>query len=307
VSALPAKLERIVVLHAEQLAVRHVEASVRVAVRDVRRFLGWLLARGIELADVRTQDVSAFNGDLFNARRKDGRPYSAQYQHSQLGAVKGFFRFLVKRGLVLHDAAAGVEYPRLPAQLPRVILTREEARRLVGAPGGRTPAALRDRAILETLYGTGVRAAELSKLRLDDVDTEERILRVLEGKGRKDRTLPLTARAASAIEAYVVKARQHFNPRPGERWLFLQARGGRMQNQTLNRLLRFWSKRAGIEKRVTCHTLRHSLATHLLKGRADIRHIQALLGHASLSTTERYTRVEIQDLRQAIRRAHPRG
>lgn len=286
---------------------RQVESSVRVLLRDVRRFLSWLQARRIELSSVRTADVAAYHADLFNERRKDGRPYSAGYQHSRLGAVKAFFRFLYRRGLLLHDPAAAVEYPRLPVQLPRVILTREEARRLMEAPPRRTLEGLRDRAILETLYGTGIRAAEISKLSLEDVDTEERLLRVVLGKGKKDRNVPLTSSAAAAIDAYLVRARPRLARGTKERWLFLANRGGQMKNQTLNRVLHHWSKEAGIRKRVSCHTLRHSVATHLLKGRADIRHIQALLGHASLATTQRYTKVEISDLKQAIRRAHPRG
>jgi site-specific recombinase XerD len=187
-----------------------------------------------------------------------------------------------------------------------VILTREEARKIVEAPEAKTATGLRDRAIVETFYGTGIRCSELSNLTPDDVDTEERILRVVRGKGRRDRNVPLTRAAAQAIDAYLVKARPKLVRRE-KRFLFLQNRGSKMDSGTLNRLVHEWTRAAGVKKCVTCHTFRHSVATHLLKGRADIRHIQALLGHASLATTERYTHVEISDLKEVVRRAHPRG
>jgi site-specific recombinase XerD len=187
-----------------------------------------------------------------------------------------------------------------------VILTREEARKILEAPDTESPTGLRDRAILETFYGTGIRSGELSNLTPDDVDTEERVLRVVRGKGRRDRMVPLTRAAAETIELYLENARAQLLRRE-KRFLFLQNRGSRMDNSTLNRIVHQRAAEAGIKKHVTCHTFRHSVATHLLKGRADIRHIQALLGHASLATTQRYTHVELRDLKEVIRRAHPRG
>jgi site-specific recombinase XerD len=161
--------------------------------------------------------------------------------------------------------------------------------------------------MLETLYATGIRVSELVSLGPDDVDTEERLLRVLLGKGNKGRNLPLTQAACEAIEACLIEGRPRLvSPRSG-RELFLANRGGRLDPSTVNRILHERAKQARIKKHVTCHTFRHSVATHPLKGHADIRHIQALLGHASLATTERYTRVEISDLQRVIRRAHPRG
>jgi len=188
-----------------------------------------------------------------------------------------------------------------------VILTKEEARRILETPDSKTPQGLRDRAILETFYATGIRVSELASLTPYDVDTEERTLRVVLGKGRKDRNVPLTRAAADAIEAYLVKARPKVVGPRKVRFLFLQDRGGKMDRSTLARMVSRWAKAARVKKHVTPHTFRHTVATHLLKGRADIRHIQALLGHSSLRTTERYTRVEISDLREVIRRAHPRG
>jgi site-specific recombinase XerD len=191
-------------------------------------------------------------------------------------------------------------------RLPRTILTPREVLRILDAVDTRSPQGLRDRAILETFYATGIRASELTGLTPYDVDTEERVLRVVLGKGGKDRNVPLTRAACRAIERYLEKGRPRL-VRARCRYLFLGSWGGKLNRGMLSLIVRHWTQAAGVKKPVTCHVFRHSVATHLLKGRADIRHIQVLLGHASLGTTERYTRVELQDLKQVIRRAHPRG
>ncbi len=302
-----AKTSRLLQLYEDELAVRYTERTPPSYLPHVHAFLGWLSARGIELGAVRTEDLAAYQSELFALRKKDGRPYAASYQSMRLSVLKSFFRFLARRGFLLHDPSAEIEHPKTESRLPRTILTKDEARRILEAPDTNTPRGLRDRAILEIFYATGIRVSELASLTPYDVDTEERTLRVVLGKGRKDRNVPLTRAAAFAIEAYLVKARpQLVGPRK-VRFLFLQDRGGKMDRSTLARIVSHWAKAARVKKHVTPHTFRHSVATHLLKGRADIRHIQALLGHSSLRTTERYTRVEISDLREVIRRAHPRG
>jgi len=208
---------------------------------------------------------------------------------------------------VLADPTASVEYPRPDNRLPRGILTLQEARRIIEAPDTKSPLSLRDRALLETFYATGVRGGELKRLTTADVDTQEKILRVILGKGRKDRNVPLTSAAAEAIELYLTQGRPRLPMSSRSPLLFLGMRGGPMHSSTLNDVVQRWAKQARVKKRVTCHTFRHSVATHLLKGGADIRHIQVLLGHSSLASTERYTRVEIADLKKVVKRAHPRG
>jgi integrase/recombinase XerD len=294
-------------LYEDQLRVRYAARTVPAYLADVRVFLCWLEGRGLSLSDVKTADLLAYQADLMAARKKDGKPYSVSIHTNRLTAVKSLFRFLYKRGFVLHDPAAAVEYPRAEIRLPRALLSKQEARRLVEAPGTKTHTGARDKAILETFYATGIRVSELSKLTLSDVDTEERILRVVQGKGGKDRNLPLTKAAAEAIEAYLASARPKLRGARRSPLLFLAPRGGRMHTAALNDLVHFYAKKVGIKHPVTCHSLRHAIATHLLRGGADIRHIQVLLGHASLQATERYTRVEISDLMEVIRRAHPRG
>jgi len=303
-----ARAARLLRLYEDDLHVRHGERTIPNYLRDVRHCAAWLGGRGLELAAVRPEDLLAYQAALYTDRKGDGKPYAIGSQFNRVRSIKSFFRFLYRRGLVLSDPSAAVEYPRRQRRLPRVILTKSEALRILAAPAAsRSALAVRDRAILETFYATGIRVSELASLAPHDVDTEEKLLRVMEGKGKKDRYVPLTAAAARAVDSYLTKARPQLAARKNARFLFLANRGGRMDPATLNRLVRHWTKRAGVKKHVTCHTFRHSVATHLLKGRADIRHIQALLGHHSLATTERYTHVEVSDLAAVLRRAHPRG
>ena len=191
-------------------------------------------------------------------------------------------------------------------RLPRGVLSIHDVRKVIEAAQGDEPQVLRDRAILETLYATGIRASELSNLRLTDIDTDEKVLKVVLGKGRKDRNVPLTTAACQAIEAYLAEGRPRVPHSSHSPLLFLAERGGRMHVSTLNEAVQLWTKKAGIRKRVTCHTFRHSIATHLLKGGADVRHVQKLLGHSQVATTAIYTRVVPVDLRKTIERAHPR-
>jgi integrase/recombinase XerD len=303
-----AKERHLLALYAEDLEAHYPGRTPEEYLRGVRVFLAWLEEQGIALASVRAEDLLAYQSALVSARKSDGKPYALSTQTHQLVAVKGFFRFLYRRGFRLNDPATALELPRADIRLPRLVLTpREVLRILAAAARDRDAIALRDRAILETLYATGIRVSELAKLTPYDADTEERVLRVVLGKGRKDRTVPLTKAAAAAIESYLAKGRGELVAGSKTPFLFLADHGGYLHRALLSRIVKRYAEAARIKKRVTCHTFRHSVATHLLRGGADIRQIQALLGHASLATTERYTRVEISDLRQVVRRAHPRG
>jgi integrase/recombinase XerD len=301
------KSEKVLRLFEDHVFTCHGEKTAKTMIARAQLFLAWLEARGIALVEVRTADVEAYQVHVCALRQKDGTPYSIPEQTHRLANVKALFRFLYRRGYVLADPSGAVEYPRPEKRLPRTILTREEARKLVEACDTSSPEGLRDRAIVEVFYGTGIRAGEMAKLKTTDVDVEDRVLRVVLGKGSRDRNVPLTRAAADATEHYVVDGRPRIRGAMQSRFLFLAVRGGRMYPSLLNEVVQNAARKAGIEKHVTCHTLRHSVATHLLKGGADIRHIQALLGHACLSSTERYTHVEISDLSKVMRRAHPRG
>jgi integrase/recombinase XerD len=274
---------------------------------QARRFLRFLERRGVAFAGLRSGDVEAYQSESVSERRLDGRPYASGSLCNRIKVVKHFCRFLMKRRYLGFDPAASLDYPRQEQLLPRVVLSVEEARRLVETPDTHSVLGLRDRALLEVLYGSGLRAGELIALKLEDVDTQERVLHVVRGKGRKGRYVPLTRAACLAIEAYLQGARPRLALPGRASWLFLGQASGRLRPRQLCLTVQRLAQQAGVKKHVTCHTLRHSFATHLLKGRADIRHIQALLGHSSLQSTERYTRVAVEDLSAVLRRAHPRG
>jgi integrase/recombinase XerD len=301
------KAQRVLKLFEDYLFSRYAPKSVSGYLRAVGVFVAWLGERGIALGETRPDDLLAYQLDVMSMRKSNGSPYSTADQHHRISAVKTLYRFLHRRGFVLFDPSAGMEYPRGEQKLPRGILTVEEARKLVEAPDLLTPNGLRDRAILETFYGAGIRASELARLRKTDVDTDTCVLRVNLGKGRKDRDVPLTKAAADAIEDYLQRGRASFPGAERSPLIFLAQRGGPMHNSALNAVVKLWAKSSRIRKKISCHTLRHSMATHLLRCGADIRHIQVLLGHASLSSTERYTHVEIHDLQEVVKRAHPRG
>lgn len=300
------RTEALLALYTDWLTVQFAPKTVQGYQAVLRTYLAWLDARGVAVTRVTSADLVAYQRDRVTARKADGRPYSADHQMQHVTVLKSLYGFLVRRGVVLVNPTGLLAYPRVDQRLPRGILARDEVRRILEAPDT-TPHGLRDRAILETLYATGIRAGELARLRLEDVDPEDRLLRIVCGKGRKDRTVPLTRAAAAAIDRYLQQSRPHIRGARTSRWLFLAPRGGRLYGSALSALVADAADAAGVDRHATCHTFRHSVATHLLKGGADIRHIQQLLGHTSLATTERYTRVEISDLTEVLRRAHPRG
>ena len=228
----------------------------------------------------------------------------------KLSAVRSLYRFLVREGLVAANPARGVASPRLPRRLPRA-LPEEEVATLVEAPAGRAdPLALRDRAVLELLYASGLRVAELVGLDVEHVDLSEGLVRVL-GKRRKERVVPVGRSAREAIVRYLECGRPALAAgRGGARAggaLFLGLRGGRLTARSVARRLDRWALAAGLPRHVHPHVLRHSFATHLLGNGADLRGIQELLGHASLSTTQRYTHLDWRRLAEAYDAAHPRA
>ena len=191
-------------------------------------------------------------------------------------------------------------------RLPKAVLNQKHAERLMANPDPFTPRGLRDRAILELLYGTAVRVGECERLDLKDVDLAKGLVMVRSGKGRKDRVVPIVGRAAAAIDLYLREARARMLKDPREQALFLSNRGQRLNVHRIQDLVRANAKAAGLDIRVTPHTLRHGCATHLLQGGADVRHVQELLGHASVQTTAVYTHVVPGELTKVVSKAHPR-
>ncbi|MFN2543955.1 MAG: tyrosine recombinase, partial [Actinomycetota bacterium] len=271
-------------LAAERGLSPHTLAAYR---RDLRRYGGFLLERrAVAVTDATDRDVSEFVAHLSASRHGDGKPYGTSSVARALAAARSLHRFLVQEGEGADDPSAGVVRPRVPRTLPRP-LSLAEVSRILSSPGTGTAPALRDTAILETLYGAGLRVSELVGLDVDDVDLDEGSVRVI-GKGSKERLVPLGRYARDAIRAYLSGGRPDLASRSSRAALFLNQRGGRLTRQGCDRILRGHVRRAGIAKRVSPHTLRHSFATHLLEGGADVRVVQELLGHASVATTQIY-------------------
>ena len=310
----PSALVRAVRTYLDHLVVERglAENSVKSYRRDLRRYLGHLGTAGVtELDQVTEQTVSGF---LMALREGDPehQPLSASSAGRTVVAVRGFHKFAVKDGLASVDPSAGVRPPTPAKRLPKAVSLGDVERLLdaAGAPG--TALALRDRALLEILYGTGARISEAVGMDLDDLelDAEDpaRNSVLLRGKGSKERIVPVGSFAREAVQAYVVRGRPELMATgSGTPAMFLNARGGRLSRQSAWSVIVRAAERAGITAEVSPHTLRHSFATHLLEGGADVRVVQELLGHASVTTTQVYTLVTVDSLREVYAAAHPRA
>jgi integrase/recombinase XerD len=291
----------------EDLRVRRFSLALQ---KHVARILPRLVAflRSKRIGDVRRVDEArlvAFARELAETPSCRGRALAPASLATYVATLRGFFAFLERRGDILRNPALVLELPKI-RRLPRAVLTERQARRLMNTPETHWPLGCRDRATLELLYGTGIRVGECERLDTTDLDLSPGTVLIRDGKGKRDRVVPLTGRAARALGVYLRESRPVLVRRQTPGALFLARGGRRLQRQSIERLVRVHARSAGIETRVTPHALRHACATHLLRGGADVRHVQALLGHRSLNTTARYTRVEVSDLRAMIERAHPR-
>ncbi|MBA7472071.1 Tyrosine recombinase XerD [subsurface metagenome] len=234
------------------------------------------------------------------------RNYAATTAARKVAAAKSFFNFMVAEGNIKDNPTLNVTSPRVGKSLPKPI-SISQVRRLLEQPTKRsTLEAKRDRAILELLYASGMRVSELVSLNLGDIDTEGSYVRCF-GKGHKERLIPIYKQAALAVEEYVKETRPHLLHNDAEPALFLNRRGDRLTRQGLWQILKGYAKSAGLDKEVTPHTLRHSFATHMLNGGADLRSVQELLGHANISTTQVYTHLTTEHVRRIYEESHPRA
>jgi integrase/recombinase XerD len=280
--------------------------------RAVKLFLEWLSENTdvAGIAEVTPQHLQQYQIALYQQSQseEDGevKRLAVGTQAAKLAAVKKFCEWLLAEQQIAHNPAGMLQSPRRPRTLPRDVLTLEEAQALIESTPTRKPRDIRDRAMLEVLYATGLRRAELIDLQIYDLDLALSTLHV-QGKGRQTRIVPLTSSAMAALKLYLDEARGLWAKAANQTHLFVSTRsGGPLDDADILRIVRKAAKRAGLAKHVTPHTLRHTCATHLLQGQADIRQIQKLLGHRRLSSTEIYTRVEIGDLQEVITRCHPR-
>jgi integrase/recombinase XerD len=223
-----------------------------------------------------------------------------------LKVVRALFRYLVEENYLLSNPARNLRFVRRPKILPRSFLTKEEMGKLLKAPDTSTALGYRDRTMLELMYSTGLRRSEVTNLLIADVDTKDGFLRVNLGKGRKDRVVPLGKIACRYVENYVKAVRPMFVRETSYPQLFLSVTGKPFTNFVVGHVVKMYAKKAGLEKRVTPHTLRHTCATLMMKNKAHVRYIQELLGHVLLESTQVYTQVTITDLKEEHRRYHPR-
>jgi integrase/recombinase XerD len=312
---MPDELAKLMAEHDDWLVVeRGLATNSLIAYRrDLRRYAAFLRARGeTDPASIGEDVVHAYVRHLETVVDDDGRrTLAASSVARAVVAVRSFHRFCAREGLVERDPSQEVGAPRVPAGIPKA-LDEDEVDRLLGAVTGDEPLAQRDRALLELLYGTGIRISEAVGLDLSDLDLEDGMLRVL-GKGSKERVVPVGRGARTALEVYLRDGRLALRSARARRSVrdsdavMLNARGGRISRQSCWAIVRRAGERGGIDAHLSPHVLRHSCATHMLDHGADLRVVQELLGHASISTTQVYTKVSPDRLRAAYEAAHPRA
>jgi len=302
----PGSLQALLARHLQDLEMRNYSPdTVDVRRKTVLQFIDYLAERGVtDAAQVSRAMLERYQQHLFRVRKPNGQPLGISTQCQRLKTVVQFFRWLVRKHLLPSNPAADLDYPRPIKRLPDV-LSPQEAEAVLRVPDTTTAGGLRDRAILETFYSTGIRRMEMVQLSIFDLDHDQRLLRVVQGKGRKDRVVPIGARALSWVQRYLDEARPRLVADLEEHALFVSRFGRPFGRIALGELVRRYLNRAEIRKTGSCHLFRHSMATGLLAGGCDIRLIQGMLGHASLATTAGYTRLSVQQLKAAHRACHP--
>jgi integrase/recombinase XerD len=271
---------------------------------DIQQFGEFLTRRGLDPLTITSVQLASFVSELADGR--DGRPAVAPATlQRKVACLRSFYRHLRRERLIDHDPAAELRGPRSRARLPHV-LSRDEVRRLLAQPTGTSPAALRDRALLETMYACGLRASEAIGLELSAIDLDAGVLRAY-GKGSKERIVPIGSKAIESLRAYLDKGRPRLVGLREEPHVFVNLRGSGLSRQGLYKIVQRHAASAGLAHRMSPHTLRHSFATHLLAGGCDLRSLQEMLGHADIATTQMYTHLTAERLRDVYFDAHPRA
>lgn len=298
-----------------QLLVNHLEwMRVRQCAPDtvygrqaaLRMFLDWFEDRGItQCEDVTRAMMERYQRWLFHFRKENGKPLSVGTQYMRLMAAQQFLKWAVRQGIIPLNPAADLDLPKLGVRLPKDVMTPSEAERVLAMPDVDTVLGLRDRLIMELMYATGIRRKELANLTVHDVDAERETLMVRAGKGNRDRVVPTGERALNWLMLYLAEGRPKLVAGVDSGNLVLNEHGKKIRADTLTGIIRRYVESAGVKKQGSCHLFRHTMATAMLEGGADIRFIQVMLGHAHLHTTEIYTRVSIGKLREVHRATHP--
>ncbi len=269
-------------------------------------FIAWCQERGLNKPSEITKPIlERYQRTLYYYRKRDGRPLSFRTQHARIVPVRAYFKFLARQNLILYNPAADLDLPRIEHRLPKHVLSAAEAEQVIAQPDLNELLGLRDRAILELFYSTGIRRMEAIGLQLYDLDAERGTLIIRLGKGKKDRVVPIGERAAAWVEKYVLEVRGQLLVPPDNGTLFLTKDGESFTRNRMSQLVREYVDAAKIGKRGSCHLFRHTMATLMLEGGADIRYIQEMLGHAKLETTQIYTQVSIRQLKAIHDATHP--
>ena len=300
-------LEALMREHLRSLEVRNYsEYTVRGRAGHIQFFLEWLKERGItEPVEVTRPVLERYQRHLFYSRKKNGEPLSFSSQHARLVPLRVWFRWMTRQNHILHNPASEIDLPRLGRSLPKVILSAQEVEQIMTLCDVEEPIGLRDRALLEVLYSTGMRRLEIVRLKLYDLQLDRGLILVNRGKGSKDRYVPIGARAAAWLEKYMREGRPQLVSEPDDFTVFLTAQGEPFSRDHLTFVVRGRIEDAKLGKGGACHLFRHTMATLMHENGADIRHIQALLGHEDIRTTQIYTQVAIRALQQIHAATHP--
>jgi integrase/recombinase XerD len=303
----PRALDRLVVEHVDELETQgYTAATLDGRRRHLRHFARWCEIHAIARpTEVTPAILERYRAALFHHRQPNGRLLAASTQAGRLVAVRMLFRWLTRTGHVLYDPAAHFSLPRQPRRLPKAVLSVSEVERVLARPDIARPLGLRDRAILELLYSSGLRRKELLGLGIGDVDFDRGIVRVREGKGGHERFVPIGERAVRWIAMYLDRARPRLTRDQDAGTLFVNSRGRRIRPNRLTERLHQYVLGAGLGKSGSCHIWRHTTATLMHENGADIRDLQELLGHAAISSTQIYTHVAIRRLKEVHQRTHP--
>jgi integrase/recombinase XerD len=284
------------------------ENTIKGRGEGLKVFLTWAHERDLNtVSQVTRPMLEAYQRWLWKYTKANGKPLGWSSKSNRICTIKEWFRWLTKQNVIIHNPASELELPRMERRLPTNALTREQLAALLAVPNVLDPLGLRDRAILELFYCTGIRRTELCQIELPQVHLTRRTLHVRQGKGKKDRFVPIGEHALHWLEKYLTESRPRLRLDVHTDTLFLTSYGGPFNPDVLSRLVSQWMVQAGLPGQGSCHLLRHTCATHMLEGGADIRYIQQLLGHSDLKTTAIYTEVNIKQLQEVHRRCHPAG
>ena len=271
----------------------------------LRHFAGFLHQEGItELEQITLEIIEEYQQEIAFSFTSKGRPLAIRTQTKRLCTIKGFTRYLKEHDYLVHDPGARLKLPKKMKSLPRSILNEPDVKRLIAAPDSHTNRGYRNRTILELLYDTGIRRAEIADIRLPDIDLDGGYV-LIRGKGNKERVVPVSVRVCGLLRSYILSVRPCFLKGNDTGYLIMNRWGDKMHGQGIWEVVRLCAGLSKLKTRVTPHALRHTCATHMLRNGAPVRHIQEMLGHESLETTQMYTHVTINDLKEVHAKYHP--